>query len=256
MKKTIAIVTGAAGGIGAEFVQVLDKEPIDEIWIVGRSGDRLEKLKRQYGDKLVPVCVDLTDEHQLSSINAMLKRGDFCISYLVNNAGTAHMMASMDFDRTEVEKTICLNCYVPAALINDCMPYMKKGSKIINLSSASAFQPVPFLNLYAATKAFVFNYSHALNVELKSKGITVTAVSPGWVDTDMLVREINGKRIRFYGMVSPRRVARQAIKDAKRGKDVSICSLYVKCQQLNVKLLPHRLIMRIWMEYIKKYTCS
>ena len=130
---------------------------------------------------------------------------------------------------------------------------MEKGSKILNISSASAFQPVPFINLYASTKAFERNYSRALNKELRSAGITVTAVCPSWVDTPMLTKELNGKSIRFPGIVTPEKVVKKALKDAKKGKDMSICSLYVKCQHINVKLLPQTLTMKIWLHSIKKY---
>lgn len=84
-------------------------------------------------------------------------------------------------------------------------------------------------------------------------GITVTAVNPSWVDTNMLVKEANGKTIRFHGIVSPKAVATKAIKDAQKSKDVSICSFYVKCQHLNVKIIPCKLVMRIWLRSIKKY---
>lgn len=251
-RKRIAIVTGAAGGIGKEFVRLLAGEALDEIWVIGRNETRLAELKRQFGEKIFPVCADLTNAQELLSIKALLTPGTE-VSYLINNAGMARMMPSRDFSAEETEQTILLNCYVPVTLTNYCIPYMKKGSRVINVSSASAFQPVPYLNLYAATKAFEHSYSRALNMELKPAGITVTAVSPSWVDTDMLTREINGRKVKFPGMVSPQRVAEKALKDAKRGKDVSICSLYVKCQQLNVKLLPHRLVMKIWMRGIKKY---
>lgn len=137
--------------------------------------------------------------------------------------------------------------------MNICIPFMEKGAKILNISSASAFQPVPYINLYAATKAFERSYSRSLNTELKSYGITVTAVCPGWVDTDMLSKEINGKRVRFPGIVAPEKVVKKAIKDAKKGRDMSICSFYVKCQHLNVKLLPQRLTMKIWLHGIKDY---
>lgn len=252
-KRTAAIVTGAAGGIGKEFVRELDREPVDEIWALGRSAERLEELKRQYGEKIIPVCGDLTDNQHLMLIGRMLKERDVCVSWLVNNAGAARMAASKDFEAEEIERTIRLNCCVSAVLANICIPFMRVGSKIVNVSSASAFQPVPFLNLYAAAKSFEHSYSRALHVELKSMGITVTAVSPSWVDTGMLSKEINGKKVRFYGMVSPERVARQAVKDAKMGKEVSVCSLYVKLQQLNVKLMPHSWVMKIWMQYIRKY---
>ena len=130
---------------------------------------------------------------------------------------------------------------------------MGKGSRILNISSASAFQPNPYINLYAASKAFERSYSRALNVELKGTGITSVAVCPGWIDTEMLQKEINGKKVRFPGLVTTERVVGQAIKDAKRGKDMSVCSLYVKCQHVNVKLMPQKWVMKIWMAGIGKY---
>lgn len=252
MAKIIAIITGATGGIGKEFVGELSKEALDEIWVIGRNRERLGKLQEQYGEKIVPICADLTDMQELGRIKHLLTK-EVEIAYLINNAGVAHMMPSKDFEAEEIENTLRLNCKVPVILTNDCIPYMKRGSKIINVSSAAAFQPVPFINLYAATKAFEHSYSRALNMELKPAGITVTAVSPSWVDTDMLTKERNGEKVRFPGMVSPKKVAEKAVKDAKRGKDVSVCSFYVKCQHLNVKLMPHKLVMKIWMHGIRKY---
>ena len=130
---------------------------------------------------------------------------------------------------------------------------MSVGSKILNICSASAFQPVPYINLYASTKAFERSYSRALNVELKPLGISVTAVCPGWIDTDMLAKEMNGKKVKFPGIVSPKRVAEKAMKDAEKGRDTSVCSFYVKCQHVNVKLLPQKSTMKIWMKHIKQY---
>ncbi len=251
-KKTIGIVTGATGGIGKAFVDALIQEAMDEIWIIGRNQERLAEIKKQYGEKIIPICLDLTNTQDLLAIQTLLT-GDVRVSYLINNAGMARMKPSKDFDQEEIEKTIKLNCIVPVTLINYCIPYMERGSKIINVSSAAAFQPVPFINLYAATKAFEHSYSRALHMELKLAGITVTAVSPSWVDTDMLEKEINGRQVKFPGIVSPEKVAAKAIRDAKKGKDVSICSFYVKCQHLNVKLIPHKLVMKIWMREIKKY---
>ncbi len=251
-EKRIAIITGATGGIGGEFVKVLMDEALDEIWIIGRNQKRLLELQQQYGDTIIPICADLTDTEGRLAIKGLLSE-EISISYLINNAGMAQMLPSKDFSTEELEKTILLNCSAPVVLINYCIPYMKQGSKIINVSSAAAFQPVPFLNLYAATKAFEHHYSRALYREMKPMGITVTAVSPGWVDTNLLSREINGRKVKFPGMVSPIKVAKKAVKDAKRGKDISICSVYVKCQHIIVKLLPHRFIMKIWMHSIKKY---
>ena len=252
-RKRVAIITGATGGIGVEFVRELLKEELDEIWAVGRSEERLKELQAQYGEKVIPVCADLTDPNGLEEIRSRLELCQCRVLYLINNAGIARMAPSKDFDVSEIEQTVRLNCNAPVLLIHHCLPFMEKGSRIVNVCSASAFQPVPYINLYAATKAFERSYSRALHVELKPQGITVTAVCPSWVDTKMLQREANGKPIRFPGMVSPSRVAQKAMRDAKRGKDMSVCSLYVKCQHLNVKLLPQKWTMKIWMRGIRKY---
>lgn len=253
MSKRISIITGATGDIGYEFVRLMQYETVDEIWVIGRNNNRLNELKQQMGEKIVPICKDLTNMQDLASINYILEEQKPTIAYLINNAGIAKMMLSKDFETTEIERTIGLNCMAPVVLINYCIPFMMKGSKILNLSSASAFQPVPYINLYAATKAFERSYSRALNVELKQMGITVTAVCPSWVDTKMLTKEMNGKKVKFHGLVNAERVAQKALKDAKKDKDMSICSLYVKCQHFNVKLMPQKLIMKIWMHEIKKY---
>lgn len=251
--KKIAIVTGASGGMGREFVWELTKEDLDEIWAVGRNGQRLLALKDELGGKIVPLCKDLTKSTDLLSFSDLLNEQEVSVSWLINNAGTARMAPSKEFSFSETEQTIDLNCKAPAVLINLCIPFMEKGAKILNLSSASAFQPVPYINLYAATKAFERSYSRALNAELKPCGITVTAVCPGWVDTDMLTKEIAGKKVRFPGIAAPEKVVRKALQDAKKGKDMSVCSFYVKCQHLNVKLLPQKWTMRIWLHGNKKY---
>ncbi|MBD5538001.1 MAG: SDR family NAD(P)-dependent oxidoreductase [Lachnospiraceae bacterium] len=251
--KKIAIVTGASGGMGRVFVRELAKEALDEIWIIGRNEQRLLALKSEFGERIMPICKDLTKKEDVLSFSDILKKQNPSVLWLVNNAGIAKMTPSKEFSFSEIEQTIDLNCKAPAALINICIPFMERGAKILNISSASAFQPVPYINLYAATKAFERSYSRALNAELKPCGITVTAVCPSWVDTDMLVREINGKKVRFPGMTAPEKVVRKALKDAKRGRDMSICSLYVKCQHFYVKLLPQRLTMKIWLHGIKNY---
>ncbi|WP_028041866.1 SDR family NAD(P)-dependent oxidoreductase [Candidatus Stoquefichus massiliensis] len=251
--KKIAIVTGASGGIGKAFVEQLMKEDLDEIWIVGRSKERLGMIKEYYGEKIICLCKDLTDRQDLLSMRDLLQYQQVSVSYLINNAGMAQMKASLDFDISEIEQTIKLNCQVPVILCHECVPFMTKGSHILNISSASAFQPVPYINLYASTKAFEKSYSQALHEELKILGISVTAVCPSWVDTKMLMREINGKQVKFPGIVSPQKVAKKAIKDAKKGKTISICSLYVKCQYLNVKFMPQKWINELWMRSLRKY---
>ena len=253
MNKTIGIVTGATGGIGREFTRILASEELDEIWIVARNKDKLEDLKNEYGDRIRTIALDLSKTDNLNKIKELLENEKPIIKYLINNASIAKMGLYKEFSIEEMENTINLNCKTPVILSNICIPFMKKGSSILNIASASAFQPTPYINLYAATKAFERSYSRALNVELAESGIIVTAVCPSWVDTELLTKTINGHEVKFPGIVTARRVAQKAIKDAKRGKDMSVCTFYVKVQHLYVKLLPQSFIMKIWMKGIKKY---
>lgn len=253
MSKRIAIITGATGGIGREFTRLLVEEDIDEVWTVARNEKKLQELKKLYGEKVIPLAKDLTHTEEICEIEEKIKRENAEVLYLVNNAGMAKMGSYQEFSIQELENTIDLNCKAPVILSNLCIPYMKKGSHILNISSASAFQPNPYINLYAASKAFERSYSRALNVEVENLGIIVTAVCPSWVDTEMLIKERNGKKVKFPGIVTAEAVAKQAMKDAKKGKDMSICSFYVKCQHVNVKLMPQKLTMKLWMHGLKKY---
>lgn len=251
--KKIAIITGATGGIGQEFVKQILNEDLEEVWAVARNEKKLAELREWYGERVVPLSLDLSEEGQIRKLGILLENQKPQVRYLINNAGLAKMGSYREFSGEEISKTIDVNCKAPVLLCQLCIPYMNTGSRILNISSASAFQPNPYINLYAASKAFERSYSRALNVELKGTGITATAVCPGWVDTELLEKERNGKKIKFPGLVTADRVVIKAIKDAKKGKDMSVCSLYVKCQHVWVKLLPQRLVMKIWVKGISKY---
>ena len=145
------------------------------------------------------------------------------------------MGASTEFSDDDIVNEIDINCKSICLLCNHSIPFMSVGSRILNISSASSFQPVPYINLYAASKAFVRSYTRALNVELKSKGIICTAVCPGWIDTEMLQKEYNGKPVKFPGLVSPNRVAVQALRDSAKGRDMSVCTFFVKYEHFGTK---------------------
>lgn len=251
--KKIAVITGATGGIGEEFVKQILHYDLDEVWAVARSENKLDKLREKYGEKIIPVSADLSDMDGIRKISHLLSDRKPLVKFLINNAGIAKIASYKDLSQDEIIRTIDINCKAPVLLCNICIPYMKSGGNILNISSASAFQPNPYINLYAASKAFERNYSRALNVELGAAGITVTAVCPGWVDTEMLSKEMNGKKVKFPGIVTAERVVKTALRDAAKKRDMSVCSLYVKCQHFNVKLLPQRLVMKIWTDLIRKY---
>ena len=249
----IAVVTGATGGLGKAFIAELLKEDIDEIWAVARNKDKLDALCENYGERIVPVICDLSNESQVNQLRGLFEEKKPNILFLINNAGMAKMGKITDFSDDEISDTIGINCKTPVLLCQYANPYMSAGARILNISSASSFQPNPYIALYSATKVFLRSYSRSLNFELKDKGITSTAVCPGWIDTEMLKSEQNGKKIRFPGLVSPERVVIKALKDAKKGKDMSVCSLFVKVEHLCSKIYPQKWIMHIWGKGVRKY---
>ena len=181
----IAIVTGASSGMGREFVRQLSEYvQVDEIWAVARRREALEALKAETTVPVRPVVLDLLEKESFDKIRAMLEEIRPEIALLVNAAGFGKFGA---YHKTTVEddcRMIDLNCKALLVMTRLCIPYMKPGSHILELDSLSAFQPVPYITTYGATKAFVLSYSRAMNRELKNKGIRVMAMNPGWVKTE------------------------------------------------------------------------
>ena len=151
---------------------------------------------------------------------------------------------------------IDLNCRALTAFTLLSLPYMKKGAMIVQVDSLSAFQPVPYMTVYGASKAYVLSYSRAMNVELAPRGIRVMAVSPGWVKTDFFDRAEKDRNTPVVSYMNVLYDAADVVKTAIRDlyhskKDVSIHGFPVKSQVFGVKLLPHKLIMKIWMKQQK-----
>ncbi len=250
-KKNAAIITGAGSGLGKEFVRLLaNDENLDEIFILSRNHEKLNKVVAEFGEKFKPYIIDLSDREQIKKFGEYLKEQNVSIKILINNAGFAKFCSYEDISIDESLNMIDLNISGVVGMSLVCVPFMQKGAHIINIASQAAFQPVPYQNIYSATKSFVKNYSQALNVELKEKGITVTAVCPGWIKTDLFERAcINAPKAtkRFLFMASADAVAQKALKDAYKGKDISVYGSYVNFCRIMSKFLPEKLIMKIWL---------
>lgn len=246
----IAIVTGATGDIGEEFVKSLLSET-DQVWAVGRSENKLTSLKEKYGDKIVPVRVDLADRDDIFSFCRKIESGKPEIRYLVNNAGVAKMKPVSEFTLEEISDMLDINDKAATLICRACIPYMVKGSYILNVASASAFQPNPYITLYSASKAYLLSFTRSLNVE--NENITCTAVCPGWVDTKMLPKQRDGKDIRYPGMTPASKVVEVALKDCHKGKDVSVCSFYFRYMRFLSKVTPHSIAMKMWVKAIRQY---
>lgn len=252
----IAVVTGASSGMGREFVYALDKEKkYEEIWVIARRAERLEALKSETETPVVPIALDLTSAESIAKYRALLEEKKPDVRVLVNCSGFGKFGTYQEVDPETAANMIDLNCKALVSMTQYTLPYMSEGAHILQLDSLSSFQPVPYIGVYSATKAFVLSYSRALNMELRPRKIKVMAICPGWVKTEFFDRaktDCTDAVTYFNILYEARDVVATAMRDMyKPKKDVSIHGFPVKAQVLMVKLLPHKLVMRIWMKQQK-----
>lgn len=255
--KKVAIITGATGGIGTGFVkECVAMNDIDEVWAVGRNRKKLESLKK-LSSKVVIIEADLNADG-VDILKARLKemqsKDKIDVKLLVNDAGVAYMGKFEKMSTEEVERFCKINCSVPSEIISITLPYMHRDARILNISSASSFQPNPYLTMYSASKVFLTNFSRALGLELKGRGISVTCVCPYWVDTEMLPRtRKDGTKIKYPGMISVEKVVKKALRDSRWGRDMSVPGFFANYFRFYSKIMPTSLVMRQWIFGIRNY---
>ena len=217
------------------------------MWLIARHP---EALALPYPVKTV--ALDLSARESYAAYAALLAEEKPEIALLVNCAGYGKFCATTDLPLAQNLNMMDLNCGAVMAMCQESAPYMKPGARIINIASIAAYQPIPYINVYAATKAFVMYYSRALNRELKKRGITVTAVCPYWTKTKFFDRAVQKDEPRvvkkYVAMYTPEQIVSRAWRDAKRGRDVSKFGFIARGQMILTKLLPHSLVMSIWMK--------
>ena len=246
----IAIVTGASSGMGREFVKQIGHfyRSLDEIWVIARREERLKELQEK---SVVPLRIldgDLLHRPVYMKLKKALMEEKPDIRMLVNAAGFGKSGTVEDIweeDKNIQLEMVDLNCIALSRMTFYCLPYLSEGSRILNLASAAAFCPQPSFTVYAATKAYVLSLSRGLGAELKEKGIVVTAVCPGPVDTEFF--DVSGKTENPWKkltMVKASNVVRKALLDTRLGKTVSVYGIPMKAAKVAAKLLPHDFILK------------
>ncbi|MCI2058942.1 MAG: SDR family NAD(P)-dependent oxidoreductase [Oscillibacter sp.] len=244
----IAVVTGASSGLGREFVRRLGAEGgLDEIWAVARRKDRLDALEALSPVPVRPLPMDLTRPESLEALSALLNREQPEIRVLVCAAGFGRIGQSRSISAADNSAMIDLNCRAAVDVTSAALPYLHSGSRILEICSTAAFQPMPGLNVYAATKAFLQSYTKALHHELLASGIHVTAVCPYWIrDTEFipLAQKADPGGFRHFPLASRAgTVVRWALLDSRLNLWVSTPGPVCAVHRLAAKFIPHALMV-------------
>lgn len=251
----IAIITGASSGIGRRFAETIAEYGVafDEVWVIARRENRLKELQLPYPVRAIPL--DLTDRKSFDLYAAMLKQENPEVALLVNCSGFGKFAATCDVPPEINLNMVDLNISAVMMMCQLTKPYMHKGTRVLNVASVAAFQPIPYINVYASTKAFVLSFSRALNREWKKDGISVTALCPFWTKTEFFDRAIAEDRARivkkYTAMYTPAQIVSRAWRDLKAGKDVSQFGFVARLQAGMAKILPHSFVMSYWMRQQK-----
>ena len=253
----IAIVTGASSGMGREFVlQLGEYVNVDEIWVIARRQAALDSLKEECATPVRPVVLDLLDSNSFSEFAKLLEEEKPNVKLLVNAAGFGKFGDFRKIDVLDDCRMLDLNCKALVMMTRLTLPYMRRDSHILQLDSLSAFQPVPYIATYGATKSFVLSYSRAISRELKKDKIRVMAMNPGWVKTEFFNHacQTNDGEVQYYNhLYEAKDVVATGLKDLyKTKKDYSVHGFPIKAQVLLVKFMPHSFVMGVWLNQQKK----
>ena len=242
----IALVTGASSGLGREFVSQLDRESgleVDELWVIARRENRLIELGERCAHRVRPIPMDLTRRESVEELKALLAAEKPEVAVLVFAAGLGRIGRTWEISDRDNDAMIDLNCKAAVDVTSACLPYLRRGSRVLELCSTAGFQPMPELNVYAATKAFLLSYTKTLHYELRGRGVRVTAVCPYWVkDTEFIpkAKEHEPGGFRHFPLASrAKTVVRWALADSRLNLWVSTPGPVCMVHRLAAKFIPH-----------------
>ena len=269
----IAVITGASSGLGSIYAKLIDgRKDIDEIWLIARREDKLFELSSSLEhrtnilplDLTKPVSIDRLESalkakaqrsslYDLSSADEKKDERGIIVTFLVNCAGVGKIGNYCDIEREDNERMIALNCTAFVNAANTVLPYMKRGARIINISSTSAFQPFQHLAVYAATKAFVLSWSRALHWELFPRGIRVTAVCPYWMKKTEFIKNAESSGIpsshsirNFHFGDDPVFAARLSLWASALNLPVVTTGVVSTLHRLIAKIIPRGIMQALW----------
>ena len=184
-----ALITGASKGIGKAIAEELAKRDYD-LLLVARSESLLKSVAKDIhetqGVKVATLAIDLSEVDVARKVLAWVQSKGYEVSILVNNAGYGLVGEFESYSIEDNRNMMTLNMNTLVELCQVFLPMLKKQPKsyILNIASSTAYQALPMMSVYAATKVFVLNFSRALKYELRKSSVSVTSVSPGATTTE------------------------------------------------------------------------
>ncbi|MEB4212057.1 SDR family oxidoreductase [Mycobacterium sp. 94-17] len=244
--QTTVVITGASSGIGAELARGLARRGFP-LLLVARRRERLDELANEVGQEysvaVEVLPLDLSDPTARAELAKRLRSEP--IAGLCNSAGfgTSGVFHELPVDRESEEVT--LNALVLMELTHAVLPGMveRGAGAVMNIASIAGFQPVPFMAVYSATKAFVQTFSEAVHEELHGTGVSVTCLCPGPVPTEW-AEIANAERFSIpIAQVSPRDVAEAAISGMLTGRRTVVPGVVPKVVSTGGRFAPRSLLL-------------
>ncbi|MEO7852654.1 MAG: SDR family oxidoreductase [Rubrivivax sp.] len=252
--RSLALVTGASSGIGEALAACFARDGHDLV-LVARSKDKLQALASQlesaHDVKVIVLAADLSLPGAVAALAASLKRRRLVVDMLVNNAGVLAHGAFCDIDPQRHQQLIDLNIGALTSLLAQFVPGMRERGfgRVLNVASIAAFQPVPTLATYAATKAYVLSLSESLAEELRGSGVTVTALCPGITATQMLDTATLGSealsRLPAFLIGDVQNVAMQGYLACMRGEVIQVPGVLNRMGTLAARATPKWLLRKL-----------
>lgn len=251
LKNSCALITGASSGLGAEFARQLAPHAATLI-LVARRGQALEELKKELMVKNSSLVVyvkniDLSHAEAREALAAWIQEQSLPLNFLINNAGLGDLgdFGSVQWDR--LEPILAINITALTHLSHLLLPTLRghAPSALLNVGSVAGFFPLPNNAVYAASKAYVKNFSEALSMEEEKYGVVVTLLSPGPVPTNFFeVAARSGEKINIESrapacfITAPNKVVTTTLKALLQNRASVIPNRLLAATILLLRLIP------------------
>ncbi|MDZ8104639.1 MAG: SDR family oxidoreductase [Nostoc sp. DedQUE12a] len=248
-----ALITGASSGIGKAFAQELAARKTNLV-LVARSEDKLnqlaKELKEKYKVQVDVIPKDLTEANAAAGVFDAIKTKGLTIDLLINNAGFGSYGDFAESDGERQVKIVQLNILALVDLTHKFLPIMRqrRSGSIINVSSITGFQPIPYLSVYAASKAFILSFSEALWAENRQYGVRILVTCPGPIETNFFAEAnfppaLAGSTEKVY---SSEEVVRESLKALEEWQPtVIIGDVTTQIRSILARLVPRKVLLNI-----------